>query len=74
MSLLIYHFFLKSTYVVCNFAVSLGSLQEVPAASCKEIKASEGTGAVSGNYWLDSIKADLAVLVPCDMGTGGEFL
>ncbi|XP_029182787.2 uromodulin-like isoform X2 [Acropora millepora] len=50
--------------------VSLGSLQEVPAASCKEIKASEGTGAVSGNYWLDSIKADLAVLVPCDMGTG----
>ena len=43
-------------------------------ANCQEIKASEGTSAVSSNYWLDSIEADLAVLVPCDMRTGSVFL
>ena len=42
--------------------------------SCKEIKSSEGTNAVSGNYWLDSIKPGQAVLVVCDMHTGGEIL
>ncbi|XP_067046856.1 uromodulin-like isoform X1 [Acropora muricata] len=50
--------------------VPLGSIQEVPATSCKEIKSSEGTSAVSGNYWLDSIKPGQAVLVVCDMRTG----
>ncbi|XP_074607299.1 uncharacterized protein LOC141860171 isoform X2 [Acropora palmata] len=47
--------------------VPLGSIQEVPAASCREIKASEGTSAVSGNYWLDSIKPGQFTLVFCDM-------
>ncbi|XP_044181688.1 fibulin-1-like [Acropora millepora] len=50
--------------------VPLGSIQEVPAASCQEIKASEGTSAVSGNYWLDSIKPGQVTLVSCDIGTG----
>ena len=67
-------FFLKIHILFATFTVPLGSIREVPAASCQGIKASEGTSAVSGNYWLDSIKADLAVLVPCDMGTGGVFL
>ncbi|XP_074607258.1 uromodulin-like [Acropora palmata] len=50
--------------------VPLGSIQEVPAASCQEIKASEGTSAVSGNYWLDSIKPGQITLVSCDMRIG----
>ena len=29
---------------------------ELPAETCAEIKASEGKDAVSGNYWLSSIK------------------
>ncbi|XP_068716609.1 uromodulin-like [Montipora foliosa] len=51
--------------------VPLGSIKEVPAESCAEIKASEGDSVVvSGNYWLDSIKPGQAVLVPCNMSTG----
>ncbi|XP_044181290.1 uromodulin-like [Acropora millepora] len=50
--------------------VSLGFIKEVPATSCREIKASEGASAVSGNYWLDSIKAGQVTLVACDMHTG----
>ena len=62
----------KYLHLVCHFAVLLGSIQEVPAASCQEIKAREGTSAVSGNYWPD--EAEIAVMAPCDMRTGGEFL
>ncbi|XP_044181279.1 uromodulin-like [Acropora millepora] len=50
--------------------VSLGFIKEVPATSCREIKASERASAVSGNYWLDSIKPGQVTLVSCDMRTG----
>ncbi|PFX17154.1 hypothetical protein AWC38_SpisGene18533 [Stylophora pistillata] len=49
--------------------VPLGSIPELPAETCKEIKASEEGRASSGNYWLDSIIKGKAVLVPCDMET-----
>ena len=49
----------------------LGSIQELPAESFSEIKASEEGSVVSGKYWLDSIKPGQAALVPCDMLTGG---
>ena len=62
---------LKYLHLNCLFAVPLGSIQEVPAASCQEIKASEGTSAVSGNYWLHSIKPGEVTLVSCDMRIGG---
>ncbi|XP_068718908.1 uncharacterized protein [Montipora capricornis] len=39
--------------------VPLGLIQEVPAESCSEIKASEGHSVISGNYWHDSIKCRL---------------
>ena len=52
----------------------MGFIKEVPATSCREIKASEGVSAVSGNYWLDSIKPGQVTLVSCDMHAGGEFL
>ncbi|XP_068705238.1 uromodulin-like isoform X1 [Montipora foliosa] len=50
--------------------VPLGSIQEIPAEYCSEIKASEGDSVVSGRYWLDSVKPGQVVLVPCDMLTG----
>ena len=54
------------------FSVPLGSIPELPAKSCKEIKASEGAQAVSGKYWFDSIKPGKTLLVDCDMNTEGE--
>ncbi|PFX14167.1 Fibrillin-1 [Stylophora pistillata] len=47
----------------------LGAIPELPADSCKEIKASEGGQAVSGLYWLNFIKPDTPVLAHCDMKT-----
>ena len=49
----------------------LGSIPELPAVSCKEIKMSEGQ-AVSKKYWLSILKRDVPVLAPCDMKTEGE--
>lgn len=57
---------------VCCFPVSLGSIPELPAKSCTEVKASEGEHAVSGNYWLDSIIPTKVILVYCNMTTEGR--
>ena len=54
-----------------SLAVPLGSIPELPAESCKEIKASEGQ-AVSGKYWFSTIKPDIPVLAYCDMETEGD--
>ena len=54
------------------FLVPLGSVPEMPAESCAEIRASEGEDAVSGNYWLDSIKPGEVVLARCDMSKQGK--
>ncbi|XP_078379147.1 ficolin-2-like [Oculina patagonica] len=45
----------------------LGSIPELPAQSCQEIKASEGKGIISSKYWLDLNGNGTAVLVYCDM-------
>ncbi|XP_078379540.1 uncharacterized protein LOC144662574 [Oculina patagonica] len=45
----------------------LGSIPELPAWSCQEIKASEGKDTISSNYWLDPTGTGTAVLVYCDM-------
>ena len=68
-------FFFQKRY--CNhlfiiFSVPLGSIPELPAESCKEIKASEGEQAVSGNYWFKFNLLNYAVLVHCDMKTEGK--
>ena len=52
------------------FSVPLGSIPELPAETCKEIKASEGQ-AVSKKYWLSTIKPGISVLAHCDMNTDG---
>ncbi|XP_078382216.1 uncharacterized protein LOC144664884 [Oculina patagonica] len=49
--------------------VPLGSIPELPAETCKEIKASEGGQAVSGKYWFDSIIPGQTVFAHCDMKT-----
>ncbi|XP_020624031.1 fibrinogen gamma chain-like isoform X1 [Orbicella faveolata] len=45
----------------------LGSIPELPAHSCQEIKASEGKDTISSKYWLDPNANGTAVLVNCDM-------
>ena len=61
---------------MCVFVltVPLGSIPELPAESCKEIKASEGGQAFSGKYWLDAIIKEKSVLAYCDMNTEGMVL
>lgn len=53
--------------------VPLGSIPELPAEACKEIKASEGGHAVSGKYWFDSIVPGEVVLAYCDMESDGQL-
>ena len=55
------------------FPVPLGSIPELPAESCKEIKASEGRQAVSGKYWFDSIIPEETVHAHCDMENEGQW-
>ena len=55
------------------FPVPLGSIPELPADSCTEIKASEGGQAVSGNYWLDSTRSGNSLLARCDMKTARKW-
>ena len=50
----------------------LGSIPELPAQSCKEIKASEGKDTISSKYWLDLVGNGTAVLVYCDMNLEGK--
>ena len=62
----------KTMFFTFLFLVLLGSVPELPAESCAEIRASEGEDAVSGNYWLDSIKPGEVALVRCDMSKLGN--
>ena len=52
-----------------SILVPLGSISELPADSCREIKKSEGGQAVSGYYWLDLEKNGESLKVYCDMTT-----
>ncbi|XP_015765687.1 PREDICTED: intelectin-2-like [Acropora digitifera] len=47
---------------------AIGSIPEVPAESCNEIKASEE--GCDGKYWLSSIVPGTPVFAYCDMKTG----
>ena len=60
-------------YSFC-FTVPLGSIPEIPAETCKEIKASELGQAVSGDYWFDSVLPGKIILLPCNMETEGQWL
>ena len=54
------------------FSVALASIPDLPAETCKEIKASEFGQVVSGKYWFSGIKPREAVLAYCDIETEGE--
>ena len=51
--------------------VPLGSIPELPAESCAEIKASEGERVVSGAVWLDPTNSGKAAVARCHMETKG---
>ena len=59
--------------VYFHFPVPLGSIIELPAETCLEIKASEEGRALSGKYWFYSIIPEKTVLAHCDMKTEGEL-
>ena len=64
----------RQQWIFTSIAVPLGSIRELPAESCKEIKASEGEKAVSGNnYWMDSTRSGNSILAGCDMKTEGLY-
>ncbi|CAH3164155.1 unnamed protein product, partial [Pocillopora meandrina] len=48
----------------------LGSIPELPASSCQEIKLSEGKDSISKKYWLDPANVGSSNLVYCDMSLG----
>lgn len=53
--------------------MAIGSIPELPAAGCEEIKMSEGQVVASKKYWMICINQDMAVLAYCNMTTGGEL-
>ena len=53
-------------------SVPLGSIPELPAETCLEIKMSEGH-SISQNYWFSAVKPGTSVLAHCNMETEGEF-
>ncbi|XP_022797435.1 uncharacterized protein LOC111335707 [Stylophora pistillata] len=52
--------------------IALGSIPELPAETCQEIKMSEGGHVVSGRYCFFSIVPGKTVQSPCDMKTEGN--
>lgn len=47
--------------------VPLGSIRELPAKSCKEIKDNEGGNVRDGTFWLYSLTPGTPVPTSCDM-------
>lgn len=54
-------------------SVRLGSIPELPAETCQEIKLNELGQANSGKYWLSTIKTGTSVLAYCEMETEGKL-
>ena len=55
--------------IVISFAAAIGSIPEVPAESCNEVKASEK--GRDGKYWLLSVIPGTPVYANSNMTTGG---
>ena len=67
------HSLLSKSYIFISLLIKapLGSIPELPAHFCEEIKASEGKETISSKYWLDPTANGTAVLVHCDMNLEG---
>ena len=64
--------FINSSGFWC-FLVPLGSIEDLPVETCKEIKASEGQSTVSAKYWLyNDLKSGTTRLAYCDMEREGK--
>ena len=51
----------------CCHVVPLGSIPELPAETCNEIKASEGNEMINSEYWIYSDGNDgKAILARCE--------
>ena len=50
----------------------LGSIAELPALSCHEIKLSEGKDTISKMCWMDPTGIGKAELLHCDMKLEGK--
>ena len=55
------------------YTAALGSIPELPAKNCREIKLSEGEQTVSGKYWYYNPWTDTATFAYCDMKTEGNL-
>ena len=55
--------------IIISLAVAIGSMPEVPAESCIEVKTSEN--GCDGKYWLSGIIPGTPVFAYCDMKTEG---
>ena len=62
----------SNNYTSWVLLVPLGSIPELPAETCSEIKMSEGH-SISRKYWFSTIKTGTSVLAYCNMETEGEF-
>ena len=53
----------------------LGSISELPAESCNDIKANEGGHVVSGKYWIrvQTASSSQMALTYCNMENGGMY-
>ena len=61
----------STTSLIWSCLVPLGSIPELAAKSCKEIKMSEKE-ATSGKYWLSSITPSIPLFAFCNMTTEGK--
>ena len=50
----------------------LGSIPELTALSCHEIKTSEGKHTIGGKYWLNLTRKGTEKLIYCDMVNKGK--
>ena len=57
--------------LIYYYLVPLGSTPELAAKSCKEIKMSEKE-AITGKYWLSSIKPSIPLFSFCNMAAEGK--
>lgn len=54
-------------YFGFSLTAPLGSIPEMSAESCREIKMSEGKAAISSKYWLDPNRSGKAALLYMEM-------
>ena len=60
--------------LLLNRTAPLGSIPELPAESCSEIKASEGNEMVNGDYWIYSDESGNKIITRCEGMVLSEYI